>query len=341
MLNNPLPYLPLSEAEHVPNIMVDGAPTTASVLTLSHWPGIPAPPGVAADLSAQMAFNYLDRPLPHAPAEAVTNTHFDQDGLVGVFALHAPEEAQAHRELLIDVAAAGDFATYRNRNAARASMSIWCYAAAERSPIQHKLAGTSYAGQCALLYQHTLPLLIPMATEPERFRELWAREDEHLTLSERAIADRVVTIEEDRELDLAVIRIPPDLGALPGHRFGNGGLRLEALHPMAVHNESERFRQLYVRGRSYRYLDRYETWVQYRSRPIVPRVDLRPLAERLTALEPGSIHWRADPPKTMTPELSHAGQSALSEATVIELLTQHLSSASPAWDPYRARPDAA
>ena len=55
-----------------------------------------------------MAFLYVDAGGGrHGPASVVSNNHFDQDGLVGVFALSSPEEAQARRALLVEVARAG------------------------------------------------------------------------------------------------------------------------------------------------------------------------------------------------------------------------------------------
>ena len=68
----------------VPNIVVDGSPNEGTVLALTHWPGYPQPSGYHFDLSAEMAFHYLDEPIEHPPAEVVTNNHFDQDGLVGL-----------------------------------------------------------------------------------------------------------------------------------------------------------------------------------------------------------------------------------------------------------------
>jgi len=90
-----------------PNVVVDGSPNEGTVLTLTHWPGYPQPPGFEFDLSAEMAFHYLDRPIDHPPADVVTNNHFDQDGLVGLHALTKPALSLQHRLLLIDVAAAG------------------------------------------------------------------------------------------------------------------------------------------------------------------------------------------------------------------------------------------
>ncbi len=117
------------------NVVVDGSPNEGTVLTLTHWPGYPQPPGFEFDLAAEMAFNYLGQPIDHPPADVVTNNHFDQDGLVGLHALTEPDLSLQHRRLLIDVAAAGDFAIYRDRRAARASMTIDAYADSDRSPI--------------------------------------------------------------------------------------------------------------------------------------------------------------------------------------------------------------
>ena len=117
-----------------PNVVVDGSPNDGTVLTLTHWPGFQQPDGYHFDLSAEMAFHYLDEPIDHPVADIVTNNHFDQDGLVGIHALVNPELSLDHRELLIDVASAGDFATFRDRRAARASMVIDAYADADRSP---------------------------------------------------------------------------------------------------------------------------------------------------------------------------------------------------------------
>jgi hypothetical protein len=314
-----------------PNVVVDGSPNDGTVLTLTHWPGFPQPDGFHFDLSAEMAFHYLDAPIDHGAADVVTNNHFDQDGLVGLHALTNPELSQQHRQLLIDVAEAGDFATFRDRRAARASMIIDAYADAERSPLAGRLAG-SYDEQCVVLYEATIPLLVSMAVDGEQFHDLWAEEDEQLSASEKAIANNVVTIEELPEIDLAVVTIPDNEIARRGHRFA--GESFEALHPMAMHNATNCFRLLVVHGRRYQYVDRYETWVQYRSRRPLPRVDMRPLAERLTARERDSATWTASRPGSLTPTLRVDPESSLDSEVVRSMVIAHLVGSSPAWDPY-------
>lgn len=307
-------YLDYEQSREVPNIVVDGSPNEASVLVLSHWPGVAAPPGLARDLSAQMAFAYLDDPPEHAAADVVTNNHFDQDGLVSIHALTEPEVSLRHRELLIDIAAAGDFATYQDRRAARASMVLSQYAVAETT--------CSYSEFTDQLYCELLPQLMSIALDSDRYRDLWAEEDEQLSASEQAIVSGAVTIAERPDLDLAIVTIDADQPVRSGHRFG--GDHFDGLHPMAIHNATGRFRLLIVHGPRYRYVDRYETWVQYRSRPVLPRLDMRPLAELLTARETGRAEWSAGDPGGLSPQLSHTGESTIDAATVQQLVTGHL-----------------
>ncbi len=323
-------FRPYGDTEQVANLVVDGAPNASTVLTLSHWPGVAQPPGFGADLSAEMAFKYLDGPPPHPAAEFVTNNHFDQDGLVGIHALVAPEVSLEHRPALIDVAAAGDFATYRFRSSARASMAISSYAQSGRSPLGTRVDGPPDE-VCALLYEETLPLLLPMITEPDRFRDLWHEDDESLTASETALADGRVTIEKVEAVGLAVVTIGDD-SISGGHRFTTGTSDL--IHPMALNNATNYYRILLVRGREYLYIDRYETWVQYQSRRVPPRVDLRPLAEQLSGDETGPTTWTAEPPSTLTPQLRSDPQSSLSAVTVRDMVVKHLGEAPPAWDPF-------
>src|SRR3954468_1060701 len=117
-------YVAYFEVGERPNVVVDGAATPSTVLTLSHWPGAPTPEVLKADLSAEIAFRYLDHPELHVGADVVSNNHFDEDGLMSLYALIDPEGAMARRSLVEDVARAGDFGTFESRDAARVSFAI-------------------------------------------------------------------------------------------------------------------------------------------------------------------------------------------------------------------------
>jgi hypothetical protein len=184
------------------------------------------------------------------------------------------------------------------------------------------------------LYEETLPLLVPMIVDLDRFRDLWAEEDESLTVSEGLIERGVVRIDEIADVDLAVITVPENEGPHAGHRFAHE--TFGTLHPMALHNATGCFRLLVLHGRDYQFVDRYETWVQYRSRRPLPRVDMRPLAEWLTDRESGAASWSAAAPGSLTPTMQVDGESSLDQQTVRDLVVAHLRQSAAAWDPYAA-----
>jgi hypothetical protein len=146
------------------------------------------------------------------------------------------------------------------------------------------------------------------------------------------IAEGVVLIEEIPEVDLAVVTIPDHETSRRGHRFA--GMSFDSIHPMALHNATGRFRLLVVHGRRYQFVDRYETWVQYRSRRPLPRVDMRPLSERLNEHENGSTKWTASAPGSLTPTLRVEGESSMEPEVVRKMVIAHLGAGPPAWDPY-------
>lgn len=343
-----LRYVPYGEMGGAPNVVVDGSPAADTLLCLSHWPGIESPPEFHADLSAQMAFAYADALDRHAGAEIVSNNHFDQDGLVGLFALTFPEAAGSRRDLLIEVARAGDFAVTSSRDAARISMALSAYADPRRSPC-HDLP-EDYDALTALLYSELLGRLSELCDHPDRYRPLWEEEDASLRATEAALASGAVTIDEVPEVDLAVVTVSPS-GAYEtgsGSGSGSGGHRfagqwVEGLHPIGVCSATQRGALLTIRGRRYDLVYRYESWVQFRTRPVRPRVDLAPLALRLNEAEADAGSgdtggaWVADDVSALTPalRLRDAVESHLGADVVRTAVVQHLRSAPPAWNPYR------
>ncbi|MBA2282625.1 MAG: hypothetical protein M3527_04260 [Actinomycetota bacterium] len=329
-------FAPYHRLDGAPNVIVDGAPTDGTVLSISHWPNLPSPPGLEDDTSALMAFRYLRRPDLHVDAELVSNNHFDQDGLVSTFALVEPEKALAREEVLVDLAAAGDFATYRHRQAARASMVVSAFAsgrggAAADGPLAD--VPEDDPEMDALLYRELLGRLPEIVDHVERYEALWADEDATLEASEQLLA-RGGAIEEVPALELAIVTVDataPDGG---GHRFG--GDWAPGLHPMAVHNATDRVNVATIRGRRYDVELRYEGWVQYRSRTVRPRRDLGLLAARLQDEEASGGTWLASPVSAIVPRLRLDGADASSIAPdrFRALLEQHLAGAPPAWDPF-------
>ena len=249
---------------------------------------------------------------------------------MAMYALVEPAEALRCEELLVDVAAAGDFGTYRYRQAARASMAIATYADPQRSPIAADLTGP-YEEQCAVLYERLLERLLNMALHPEECSKLWIDEDRQLTASEAALATGAITIEERSDIDLAIVDIAASEPQRRGHRFAAD--EYVGVHPMAINNATGCLRILQVHGRRYTYTDRYESWVQYQSRRPLSRVDLRPLAELLTTADTATV-WTASSPSSLTAQLQTSDESSLDRKVIVDHLIEHLRSAPHAWNPY-------
>lgn len=327
-------FVPYDELDDLPNIVVDGSGNAATVLTLSHWPKSGTPLALKADTSAEIVFNYLDAPEFHVAVEAISNNHFDEDGLIGVFTLLEPEAASEMRDLLVDAARAGDFATYRHRRAACIAFTVSAFADPATSPLDPAIFDRPYGEQCAALFQEMLPRLGEIAADTERFRRYWEPEARVLEESERAIRDGRVTIEELPEIDLAVVTLTE--GWLPHavHRFTQS--REEPCHPMAVHNATRRNCILTLQGRRYWAAYRYESWVQYMTAPPRPRADLTPLAEALSAEEPGEVAWTFEGVSALTPRMALADdrESAIPPEVFRTKFIEFLASAPPAWDPY-------
>src|SRR5262249_20711095 len=157
-------FVPYDQASSVPNVIVDGASTRNTLLTLSHWPKSGTPIELKRDTSAEIAFAYLDSPRFPVAADAVSNNHFDEDGLVGIFALLDPKAAQHHRGLLVDAAQAGDFGIFERRDAARIAFTLSAFADPQTSPLPKRIFDLPYPGMAAALYVELLGVLPQLLT---------------------------------------------------------------------------------------------------------------------------------------------------------------------------------
>ena len=360
----PLRFTPFHRLDGRPNVVVDGSPTVGTVLTLTHWPGHPPPAGLGRDTSAQMAFAYLDAGAPlHGAAAEVSNNHFDQDGLVGRLGLTCPEVAVGRRALLEAVAAAGDFAVWTDRRAARLATAIAAWAdpdhdAADSEAADHEAADSErpagdapglgaaggalpdeYAERTGRLYAELLGRLPEWCDDPDRARPLWEQDDAELDAALALLEDGAVVLRERPEIDLAVLELPesgPGAGLRGGRRFAHQ--RVAGLHPMAVTAATDCNAVLTRQGRRWHLRYRYESWVTYRSRRPRPRRDLCALAAQLAEVDPAGGVWVADQSGDLEPVLATVDgtESGLDAAVVEGLVANHLASAPADWDPYRA-----
>lgn len=327
-------YRPAHELVGTPHVLVDGGPQEGTVLTLSHWPGSGTPPDLLADLSTEIAFGYLARPDVHVDVDLVTNDHLDVDGFCAVFVLTRPDVALARQDLVVEVAAAGDFACRCSDRAADVCFAI----GALRDPAATDLPPDALVGPLPRVvgrqYELLLPRLVDLLDDTAAFERLWGPERATLEHAEAAFKAGDLVLEEHAEADLAVVHLPP---GWPGGGVQRGVLQRDTpVHPMAVHRRTTCWRVAYVSDstRQHRLIQRFESWAQLTSRR-AGRPDLRPLAAALDVADtdPG---WIVGGKRDHLPWLRrrHADASALDARTFAAVCAEHLAAAPIVWTPY-------
>ncbi|CAN5413828.1 hypothetical protein BH11CYA1_BH11CYA1_44330 [soil metagenome] len=286
-------YVPYHKLGNLPNLIVDGKANDNTVLTLSHWRSSGTPAEFKDDLSAQSVFKFLANPGSHLPpsCSVVSNNHFDEDGLISLYSLLNPQLAQEEQSALVDIASAGDFGTFSDRESARICFVLSAWSNPELSPLNQAVFARPYPEITAILYEELLVRLPSIINKIDNLRRYWQEEDDFLDTTENAIASGLITLQELPEIDLLVVRVHDDTFPYLVREHCPSWIS-SVVHPMAIHNRTERMRVLVMRGRQYELYYRYETWVDFVSRPLAKRLDLSVLAKTLTSMEKGQGHWQ-------------------------------------------------
>ena len=287
-----VPYGP--ELERVPNVVVDGRGNEATVLVLSHWPRNRTPAELKADSSTEIVLNYLrspERERYRRGAEAVSNNHYDVDGLMSLWAVLNPEAALERAGLLVAVGECGDFDRWAGEQATKVTCALYGFETVRTSPIRQGLAGIrDFLERTAFLYQGTLPLVPHLLDDVDRFEEYWRDEYRKVEAGRELFARGEATVEEAPELDLAIFFLPREV------------------HDMALYEQTQCSRiALVVAEHRYQARYRYESWVEFQSHRPPPRIDLRPFADFLMTFEGNAGDWAADEVQRTLPRLRLRG----------------------------------
>lgn len=337
----PAAYVPYHDIGDEPHIVVDGKDKDSTLLTLSHWPWNRTPESLRRDTSTHIALAYLEDEAAHLEAGIVSNSHYDEDGLLSMFALTNPELAWQHRDLLIRTSYASDFWRCEDEDAAKLSFVLAAWTDPETSPLPADIYERPLRQKIIAEYSQMLEALPGILEDPYKDESFWIDEFMFWQDSIELIKSGQVTLEEDEALDLVVVRVPGDVPLRHVRRYlENWQL---PVHPFAVTARSNRSRIVWLHGNSFSFQYRYESWVQVVSFRPLPRVDLAPLAEELTKVD--SAEWVFDGVHEVIGGLyvkeqtgAH-GQSTLSPDDCLQRLRDFLCTAPVAWDPYGDPPE--
>ncbi len=287
-------FVPAAELAGRDHAQVDGAPMPGTVLSLSHWPGSGTPAGLRADTSALIVERYLEADARGPEVTAISTNHFDEDGLLAIWLLRErPPAGDPARRRAVAAAEAGDFGTWTDPWAPRVAIAAMAMAERRTTPfpeVGRALAGAGGGDPAGALHRAILPRVSGLLADPDRYRMLWRPRWQRIVADVALLDEGVATLTEVPGADLAVLRAP------------------RPLDPMAVHPRTTRMRVLSATPDGTLSLaHRYETWVDYASRPLAPRVDLGPLASLLQRRETRSGRWLFEGVQAITPRLFPAG----------------------------------
>lgn len=292
-------YLDHKALKGAPHLMIDGGALPGTALTLSHWPGSGTPWPLKADLSSQIVFNYLKQPSFHMDVPYASNTHFDVDGLVGVWTALNPDNALPDEARLNDIASAGDFQQFEQLESLRAAKVF--------ESIDDYVEGLAR-------FEEVLKDL-------DAHKSIWAEEEAAFKKGMSAFAAGEWRCEERFPLDLSILRPKSSSSVEPS--------------PYSLNRVAHCFGMAILTPGSPRFYYRYESWVQYVSRPIHARVELGQLAAKLTALETKGAQWGFEGIDAIAPELKPKGESTIDPEDFLKLLTEELEHPKgPRWEPW-------
>jgi len=329
-----IPYGP--ELEGVPNVVVDARGNSATVLELSHWPRTGTPAELKADTSSAIVLNYLRSPEREAyrrGAEAVSNNHYDIDGLMGIWAVLNPEAALERADLMIATAECGDFDRWSGEHATKIACALYGLESLPSSPVRQGLGSIrDFLERTGYLYKETLPLVQQLLDDTDAFEPYWRDEYDRVLVGRELFAHGEASLQEVEDIDLAVFTLPFDV------------------HDMALYEQTNCSRvALVIEGQRYQVRYRYESWVEYQSRQTPPRIDLRPFAGFLMTFEGNAGDWASDDVQSTLPKLRLRGPeggtspSSLTPGLFLRLLANYLreneSNAELLWSPASADVD--
>lgn len=267
-------FLPFNQINGHEVVVVDGLHPQKMVF--SHWKGANVHREIAADTSGEIAINAVEIDFEGVDAPFVTATHFDIDGFVGVFALFYPKLALNYKNALIEMARIGDFREYDPMaSGGDLGLQLCCWInAVEKKKFYRPFEEKDEIESCVPKFDYFLKIFPKVIQDIEYYRSEWNNEFQ---------------------------RVRADLKKLRSEeRFDQLGLMLRKadapLHYYALFSKSSGYDILLSIYPDQRYeLElKYTSWIDLASRPTLPRIDLRPLAQQLNQVEQSEQVWEVD-----------------------------------------------
>lgn len=276
-------------------VSVDG--NAPGRLHLSHWPGNRTPKEFKHDLSTGMCLQFMASPARLSWLQGittVTNTHWDTDGALSVFALLHPTIALRHADVLLAAALSGDMTLYTTPEGTKLELTLTALTKHPESPV-HSGRFNDERERRQAQYDYAMELIPRVIEKPDLHYAWWGEEHRRIHADLRALREEEATIEHFASLDFSVVCTP------------------RRLHEMAVNTAawSDRILTIEERSDGAHHFDlrlTTQSWFELPSRGNYPRADWSSLLLQLDEQAPSSGgRWVAESLDEPTPRLAFVG----------------------------------
>jgi hypothetical protein len=290
-------FIPFHKLNDREAIIVDGA--HSSGLILSHWKGQNTIEGIADDTSGAVVLNAIACELPGIHNQLITATHFDIDGLVGVWSLFAYDRALPYAEVLKAVARIGDFRELDlSRPGDDTALKIVCWIDAEERNRFYVPFGEEYEIKaCQEKFEWFLTNFGAVVIAPDEFKSVWEKDYLRIKNDYAIIHSDVSNISAHKNIGLTRIKTPK-----PVSYYALFSATYESDIVLSMYSENR-----------YELEYKYTTWVDIVSRPTLPRIPMQSLCDELNLMEQSGRKWFCDS-ITDTGPLLRIDNSELSKA---------------------------
>jgi hypothetical protein len=245
-------------------------------LCLSHWKGANNLDTIAADTSGEIVLNAVEKSFPGIENNLVSATHFDIDGFVGVFSLFYPDVALQFKQELMAMARIGDFRELRQHNKIDdLALKLCCWInKVEREKFYRPFGSKDEIELCVEKFDYFLPVFSDVLQRIDDFSDDWKEEYEMVLNSLKDFHSKA----EYKNIGLVKKNYskPSHYYALYSDTVG---------FDIVLSSYPENKHELEYK---------YTTWIDLASRLNLPRVDLKPLAEKLNTMETSKRIWQVD-----------------------------------------------
>ncbi|RDC65189.1 DUF6687 family protein [Adhaeribacter pallidiroseus] len=275
-------FIPFTQVKQHPAIIVDSLYPKG--LVLAHWRGAVNPAGTADDTSAGIVLNALEQQIPGLDVPYVSANHFDVDGFVGVWSVLNPELALQNKAVLQQMAIIGDFRELDlSLPAADQALKLVCWINTVEKENFYPPFGADDLEENEIKasvpkFEYFLAAFGEVLAHPEIFQKDWEIEYNQVLTDYQVIHGADTQITTFPEIGLVQIQTP------------------QPVHYYALFSRTQGYDMVlsqYTQNR-YELEYKYTTWVDISSRPTLPRLPLKPLAQVLQNLETTNRTWTAE-----------------------------------------------